>query len=85
MNNQLITPMAALRSGAAVSFRVPADVPAAWPTETATAGHVSAGFVGTGVVVGMSAGQGSVQTDPVLRPTAIDTAKQARPPRGIPR
>jgi hypothetical protein len=85
MKNQTITPMAALRSRTAVSFSLPTPV---WTLPTATAGHVSAGAVGVGVSahLGMSTTfVPVVKTDPDLRPNAIATAKQARPPRGIPR
>jgi hypothetical protein len=79
VKNQTITPMAALRSRAAASILLPTTE---WFALPATAGHVSAGAIG----VGMPVNRVSVtKTDPDLRPTAVGTAKQARPPRGIPR
>jgi hypothetical protein len=89
MKSQTITPMAALCSRTAVSFPLPADVPAAmpaWPQIEATnVGHVSAGAVGVGTHAGLSVNLVSVvKIVPDFRPTASDTAKQARPPRWIP-
>lgn len=89
MKNQTITPMAALRARTAVSFLLPADVPASVPVwlqiETADAGHVCAGVIGVGTHAGMPAEFVSVvKTDPEFRPT-VGTAKQDRPPRGVPR
>jgi hypothetical protein len=89
MKNQTTTPVAALRARTAVSFLLPADVSSPLPAwlqiDTANAGHVSAGIVGVGTHAGMSANLVSVvKTDPDFRPTPSGTAKQARPPRGIP-
>jgi hypothetical protein len=83
VKNQTITPMAALRSRAAASILLPTTE---WFAQPATAGHVSAGAIGVGTQAGMPVNLVSVtKTDPDLRPTAVGTAKQARPPRGIPR
>jgi hypothetical protein len=75
---------AALRLRSASSFVLPA-VRTAWPTATATAGHVSAGYVGTGSHLGMTAVVPVVSNDRDLRPMTIGATKQARPPRGVPR
>lgn len=84
MTNLMITPMAALCSrNEASSFPVPVSLSAVWWNGTTAAGQVSAGVASH---VAMTVDLGSyLKTDRDRRPTTIGAAKQARPPRGIPR
>lgn len=70
---------AAPRTRSASSFAMPADHPASWQLETTTARHLAAGNAGMVRVV-------PFMTDAVdLRPITTGAAKQAAPPRGVPR
>jgi hypothetical protein len=84
MNDFMNASTATPRFPSAPSSVLPA-VRASWPTVAATAGHVSAAYVGTGSHLGMTAVVPVASVDRDLRPTAIGAAKQARPPRGVPR
>lgn len=75
-------PTAALRTRSVSSFVMSADRPASWQHETTTTRHMAAGAVG-------NAGMARIvpfMTDAVdLRPITTGAAKQAAPPRGVPR
>jgi hypothetical protein len=84
MTNLMITPTAAPCSrNEASPFPLPVSPSAGWPMGVAAAGHVSAGVASH---VAMTVDLVSyLKTDRDRRPTTIGAAKQARPPRGIPR
>ena len=72
-------PTAALRTRSVSSFVMSADRPASWQHETTTTRHMAVGNAGMARIV-------PFMTDAVdLRPITTGAAKQAAPPRGVPR
>ena len=83
MVTTMTTPTAAPRTRSVSSFVLPLDHPATWRLETTTTAHRSARNAGT--FAAMARVVPFVTTAFDLRPITTGAAKQAAPPRGVPR